>query len=207
MEVDQLHNSSTPDRGIALSRDYLTVRVQPHRIISFDISENYFRDVPTFDTRLISTGLVDKLLFQGLSGGVRLELPYRIGVYSTLGKSHRTGDERTALNEMYGITFGQVWRTGLRADARYSKFDSSFGRGNYESVTLSRGIGENLRLDVQAGQQDFTSPLTSENRARWITSNFDWFIGRHYFMGSGFTIYRGRIQNYDQWFLNLGYRF
>ncbi len=207
MEVDQLHNSSAPDRGIALSRDYLTVRLQPHRIISFDVSENYFRDVPTFDTRLISTGLVDKLLFQGLSGGVRLELPYHVGVYSTLGKSHRTGDERSSLNQMYGITFGQIWRTGLKADARYSKFDSSFGRGTYESVMFSRALGENLRIDFQAGQQDFTSPLTNESRTRWITSNFDWFVGRHYFLGSGLTIYRGRIQNYDQWFLNLGYRF
>jgi hypothetical protein len=40
-----------------------------------------------------------------------------------------------------------------------------------------------------------------------VTSNFDWFVGLHYFLGGGYTIYRGDIQSYDQWFLNLGYRF
>ena len=42
---------------------------------SVDVNNNYFRGVPTFDERLIGTGLLDKMLFQGWSGGFRLELP------------------------------------------------------------------------------------------------------------------------------------
>ncbi len=200
-------SAGTDSSGPALSRDYLTVRIQPYRIISFDISENYFRNIPTFDVRLIGTGLLDKYLFQGLSGGFRLELPYHLGLYSSLGKSHRTGDERDSWNYMEGLTFGKIWRTGIRADVRYSKFDSSFGSGTYRALVLSRDLGERLRFNIEGGQQDFASTITSQDHARYITSFIDWFLGRHYFLGSGFTIYRGQIQNYDQWYLNLGYRF
>ncbi len=189
---------SSSSSGPALSRDYLTVRYQPFHIISFDVTENYFRNIPTFDARLISTGLLDKVLFQGLSGGVRLELPFRISPYVSIGKSHSGGDEKNSWNKMYGLTWGNIWRTGIRADLRYSQFDSSFGSGTYRTLMLSRQLGENLRFDVQAGQQNFTSLLTSESRVRWATSTLDWFLSRHYFLGAGFTIYRGRAQDYNQ---------
>ncbi len=199
--------SSPQDSGLAVSRNYLTVRIQPHRVISFDVSENYFRNIPTFDSRLVSTGLLDQYLFQGLSGSCRLEMPYHIGLYTSLGRSNKSGDEQNAWNQMYGITFGRLWRTGIRADARYSKFDSSFGRGTYRSLMFSRELGESLRIEVQAGEQNLVSPLTRESYAWWASSNFDLFLGLHYFLGGGYTIYRGGIQSYDQWFLNLGYRF
>jgi hypothetical protein len=214
LEADLLRNDIPPDNldgwqssGPVLSRNYLTVRVQPHRIISFDISENYFRNIPTFDFRLVSTGLLDRFLFQGLSGSCRLELPYRIGLYAGLGRSNRQGDSRNSWNQMYGITFGKIWRTGIRADARYSKFDSAFGSGSYRSLFFTREIGESIRIEVQAGQQTLVSSMTSEDFAWWLTANFDWFLGLHYFLGGGYTIYRGRVQDYDQWFVNLGYRF
>ncbi len=214
LEADSLRNDIPPDNltgwqssGPVVSRNYLTVRVQPHRIISFDISENYFRNIPTFDSRLISTGLLDRYLFQGLSGSCRLEMPYRIGLYAGLGRSSRAGDSRSSWNQMYGVTFGRIWRTGIRADARYSKFDSSFGSGTYRSLFFTREIGDNIRIEVQAGQQTIVSSMTSEEFAWWLTANFDWFLGIHYFLGGGYTIYRGTVQDYDQWFVNLGYRF
>ena len=199
--------TTTSSSKPVVSRSYLTVRVQPHRIVSFDVSHNYFRELPTFDSRLVGTGLVDKYLFQGLSAGVRFDLPYRVSIYSSAGRSHGTGDARKSWNQMYGITLGEIGRTGLRADLRYSKFDSSFGRGHYQAFSLSRMIGEGFRLEVQAGQQDFLSPLSQQNRARFLNSSMEWFLGSHFFLGSGFTSYRGETQNYDQWFFNLGYRF
>ncbi len=214
LEADLIRNDyslndgiSSRDNGLAVSRDYLTVRIQPHPTISFDVSENYFRSIPTFDSRLVSTGLLDRYLFQGLSGSCRLEMPYHIGLYTSLGRSNKSGDEQNAWNQMYGITFGRIWWTGIRADARYSKFDSSFGRGAYRSLIFSRELRESLRIELQAGEQNLVSPLTGESYAWWVSSNFDWFLGLHYFLGGGYTIYRGGIQSYDQWFLNLGYRF
>jgi hypothetical protein len=198
--------ASTGSRA-AISRSYLTVRFQPHHSIAFDINHNYFRVLPTFDQRLISTGLVDNLLFQGLSGGVRVEVPYRITLYTSLGQSHRTGDSRNSWNQMYGVTFGRIPWARVRADLRYSKFTSSFGSGTYSAISLSREVGENLRIELQAGQQDFLSPLSVQTRARFVNSNVEWFLGRHMFLGSGFTFYRGEMQNYDQVFINLGYRF
>ena len=192
---------------MTISRSYSTVRFQPIPLISFDFSHNYFRNMPTFDQRLVSTGLLDNLLFQGMSGGVRLSLPYGISPYFDLGKSSQTGDTRTSWNHLYGLTLARLWRTGIRADVRYSNFASSFGSGRYQSLMLSRQIGERFRLDLQAGQQDIASSLTGATRTRWINTATDWMIGRHYFIGSGFTMYRGGIESYNQLYLNLGYRF
>jgi hypothetical protein len=206
-ELSQESPSGPQSGGLALSRNYLTVRIQPHRVITFDVSENYFRNIPTFDSRLVSTGLLDRILFTGLSGGCRLSMPYHIGLYASLGRSDRTGDRRNSWNQMYGATLGSIWRTGLRADARYSKYDSSFGSGTYYSFLLSREIGESFRIDLQAGEQKLASPLTGDNFAWWVTGDLEWFVGLHYFLGAGYTVYRGTVQRYDQWFLNLGYRF
>lgn len=197
----------TPGKTLAVSQSFLTVRVQPHARISFDLSHNYFRNVPTFDARLVGTGLVEKFLFEGFSGGVRVELPHRFGVYSSLGRSSRSGDTKHSFNQMYGVTQGGIWRTGIRADLRYSKFDSSFGQGTYKSLSLSRQVGEQLRIEVLGGQQNFFSLITHQNRARWLSTNLDWFIGRHFFWGAGFTLYRGDVQRYDQLFFTTGYRF
>jgi hypothetical protein len=201
-------NSGTPDGGgFTLSRSYLTVRFQPYKFISFDFSDNYFRNIPTFDTRLLGTGLLDKYLFQGISGGVRVELPYRFGVYTIFGRSSNTGDTKPSLNEMFGVTLSQIWNTGIRADFRYSKYDSSFGGGVYRSLDLSRMLGEKLGFDIQLGQQNFNSSFTAESRARFINSSLNWSLSKHYFLGLGATAYRGHTQSYNQWFINFGYRF
>jgi hypothetical protein len=176
-------------------------------VISFDISENYFRNIPTFDTRLIGTGLLDKFLFQGLSGGFRLALPYRLGIFANTGRSSRSGDQTPSWNYLGGATASDIFHSGIRAEYRYSRFDSSFGRGIYQSLTAARELGEDFRFEVQAGKQVVTSSLTNESRARFINGNFDWFVGPHYFMGFGVTVYRGQGQNYNQYFVNLGYRF
>ncbi|NDQ57046.1 MAG: hypothetical protein GZ088_08235 [Acidipila sp.] len=194
-------------RSAAITQSFLTVRIQPNSRFSFDVSHNYFRNTPTFDPRLIGTGLVEKFLFEGFSGSVRVELPYQLSLYSSLGRSSRSGDVRPSWNQLYGVTMGRIWRTGIRADLRYSKFDSSFGRGTYQALSLSRQFGENMRWEIQGGQQDFLSSLTRQNRARWINSNLDWQIGIHYYVGAGFTYYGGGVQVYNQIFLSMGYRF
>jgi hypothetical protein len=209
VEADLLRGPNATDGqgGPALTRSYTTLRYQPASLISFDLSHNYFRDMPTFDPRLISTGLVDKLLFQGFSGGVRLNLPFHLSPYFDLGRSSTSNDAKAAWNQMYGITASQIWRTGIHADLRYSTFNSTFGAGNYRSLQLSRNVTETFRFSVQAGEQNFAGSITGQTRSRWIDTNGDWLLGRHYFMGAGFTAYRGQVQNYNQLYLNLGYRF
>jgi hypothetical protein len=208
LETDRFRGQQdAADNGMHLSRSFLTVRLQPLRYLSFDISHNYFRNVPTFDPRLVATGLLDKLLFQGASAGFRLELPWRTSAYASFGRSSRSGDSRSSLNQMYGLAKSNILRTGIRVDARYSKFDSSFGRGTYRALSASRSFGERIRFDLQAGQQNFTSALTNQNRARFINSSVDWFLAAHYALGAGYTLYRSPNQNYNQMYVNLGYRF
>lgn len=208
LEADLLRATGTnQQREIAMSRSYLTVRLQPHRFISFDLSHNFLREMPTFDPRLVATGLVDKLLFHGLSAGVRLELPLHISPYASFGRSSKTGDTQSSWNQMYGLAIGNIAHTGIRGDARYSKFDSSFGRGIYRSVSISRSAGESLRFELQAGQQNYVSSFSLQNRARWVNANADWIMLRHYFVGVGCTLYRSPGQGYNQWYLNVGYGF
>jgi hypothetical protein len=90
---------------------------------------------------------------------------------------------------------------------RYSRFNGSFGAGEYETISFSRQFGDKIRFDFQLGQQVLRSTLTRQSRARFGNANFDYLIRRNYILGAGWTLYRGDIQNYDQIFLTLGYRF
>jgi len=210
LEADQLVKGrlGATVNSAVISRSFLNLRFQPHRVISFDLSHNYFRTIPTFDLRLLGTGLLDnRLLFQGLSGGVRVEMPYHVTVYSSLGRSSVQTDTKPSWNQMYGATLARLGGTGMRADFQYSKFDSSFGRGQYETASLIRNFGERLRMTLQVGNQNIYSMYSQQSQAHFFNYNLDWFFGQHYFISGATSIYRGNAQNYDQIFFNLGYRF
>jgi hypothetical protein len=198
---------TAPTTAFGLGRSFVTVTIQPTARLSFNINHNYFRDFPTFDPNLISTGLVDKLLFQGLSAGARFDITRNSSVYNSLGRSTRTGDSHSSWNQLYGFTVNQIWRTGVRGDVRYSTFNSTFGSGNYTAFSLSRNLGESLHWEVIAGQQDFVSPYSSDTRYRNLGFNLDWSPGSRFFLDSGFTRQNGNLQSYTQWYVGLGYRF
>ena len=195
----------TPGAGV--SRSYLTVHIQPTPRVSFDLYHNYFRDVPTAPTQLIETGLVDKLLYRGLSLGVRVEPLKHISLYTTIGQSDKSGDSRRTLNQMYGITWSEIGHTGLRADFHYSRFASPYAQGDYRILTLSRHIGERMMWDTQIGQQNLISSWTANGRSLFFDTSFDTSLTSHTYFQTGYTISHGAQLNYDQWYLSLGYRF
>ena len=190
-----------------LSRSFATLRIQPFSRLSFDVNHNYFRDVPTFDANLVGTGLLDKFLFQGLSAGARVELPGHISVYNNFGQSSKSGDARSSLNQLYGVTIAKLWFTGIRGDVRYSKFNSSFGQGNYRAASISRSFSEAMRIEITAGRQDFISSLGIATNYKLLGSTIDLNLGGHYFLESGFNMQRSSQQNFDQWLMTMGYRF
>ena len=200
-------NSAVPGPGPGLSRNFLTVRLQVHPRVELDLNHNYFRDIPTFDPTLIGTGLLDKYLFQGFSVGARVEVVKQIFVYTDVGRSNRTGDAKDSWNQMFGVSFNRLPWFGLRADAHYSRFNSSFGDGSYKSFSLSREFTETLRLGVLAGTQNYTSTLASNNHSHFLNGNAEWSFGSHYFLQGGVTVNRGGSFSYDQWLFTLGYRF
>ena len=199
-------NSVATAPGAGLGRNFTTLRVNPHPRVELDANYNYFRDVPTFDANLVGTTLLDKYLFQGFSAGGRVEVWNQIWLSTNLGRSSGTGDAKSSLNQMYGITFGRIPFVNLRADAHYAKFDSSFGSGSYESFSLSRQMSDRLRLEVLVGQQNFTSTLTTNTRGRFITGTAETTLGPHYYLQSNFTANRGDM-SYDQFMFSIGYRF
>jgi len=208
LQADSPHgNPTVPAPGTGIGRSFFTARFQPHPRVDFDFNHTYFRDVPTFDPQLIGTGLLDKYLFQGFSAGVRVEVAKKVWVYTNLGRSNRSGDAKASLNQMYGITFGHIPWAGVRADFRYSKFDSSFGGGSYKALSFSRNFRENLRWEVLAGTQSFASAASKNMSSHFVTGNFEANMGRNYFLQSGYTRNRGGLQNYDQWSFTFGYRF
>ena len=201
---------TTPDGKTyttGVTQSFTTMRFQPVRRITFSLNHNYFRNLPTFDPALIGTGLLDQYLFQGLSGGVRVDIPWKTTVYTTIGKSKTSTDTSNSWNQLYGVTFGDVFRTGLRLDVHYSKFSSAFGAGNYKSVSVSKSLRDNLRLEVQGGLQLFNSPLTSNTNSTFITGLVDWNLGPRYFMEAAYTWNTGNTLNYQQWTTTFGYRF
>ena len=196
----------TPAPGPGLGRSFFTVRVQAHPRLELDFNHNYFRDVPTYDLSLVGTGLLDKFLFQGFSAGGRVEVAKQIFLSATLGRSSRTGDTSSSLNEMYGVTFNRLPVLQLRASANYARFNSSFGSGSYQSLSVSRQMSDNLRLEFLLGQQDFSSTMTTANRSRFLTSTWETNLGPHYYIQGNFTVNRGQM-NYEQWLFSIGYRF
>ncbi len=200
-------NPAVPAPGAGLSRNFLTIRLQPHPRLELDFNHNYFRDIPTFDPQLIGTGLLDKYLFQGFSVGARVEVLKQIFLYTDIGRSNRSGDASNSWNQAYGITLGQLPWLRLRADAHYSRFNSSFGDGSYRAFSISREFGENFRLELLAGDQSLNSPFSGNDHSRFLTGNVESSLGAHYFFQGGFTVNRGQTLNYDQWLFTFGYRF
>ncbi len=201
---------TTPDGktyNTGVTQSFSTVRYQPLKRITFSLNHNYFRNLPTFDPNLIGTGLLDQYLFQGLSGGVRVEMPWKTTLYTTIGRSKTNTDASQSWNELFGIAFGDLFKTGFRVDVHYSKFNSSFGSGNYKSISVSKDLRENLRIEVLSGLQSFISPLTSNTNSRFVTGLMDWTLGPRYFMEAGFTWNTGTSLNYEQWTVTFGYRF
>lgn len=193
--------------GAMLSRSFLTVRLQPHRRFAVDLNHNYFRGLPTFDTALLGTGLLDRFLFQGFSAGFRAQPLERLPVSANWGRSSREGDARGSLNQMYSAGWRQLPWIGGRIDARYTRFASPFGRGSYESVSYTREVREGMRVEVMGGQQFYAGAQSRSGRARFVDGRLDWDLGLRYFLTAGWLRYRGEIQNYDQLFVTLGYRF
>ena len=201
-----LGNSVTPSPGWGLGRNFSTFRVNPLSRVELDFNYNYFRQIPTFDPSLAALGLLDKYLFQGFSAGGRVEVWNQIWLSTNLGRSSGTGDAKSSLNQMYGITFNRVPLIRLRADVHYAKFDSSFGSGNYKSFSLSRQMSDRLRLEVLLGQQTFASALTNNNHSKFVTGTVETTLGPHYYLQGNFTTNRGDM-NYDQMMFSIGYRF
>ena len=192
--------------GAGVSRSFLTVRLQPSTRVEFDLNHTYFRDIPTYNAALIDTGLLDKYLFQGFSGGVRVQVVKDIWVYNLLGRSNRSGDTKASWNQLYGVTVGRMPWIRTRTDVHYSKFTSSFGSGSYTSASFSRNFNDSLRWEVLGGRQSFTSP-TTRDISHFVTGTFEASLGPRYFVQTGYTWNRGVGQNYDQWMFTFGYRF
>jgi hypothetical protein len=190
-----------------LTQSFSSVRFQPIPLLTFDLNDNYLRSLPTFDPALISTGLLDQYLFQGLSGGVRVDLPYRIAVSTDIGRSKSSTDTASSWNQMYGLTFGEIRNTGLQLDLRYTKFNSSFGQGDYQFVSLSRNIAERFRIQVEGGMQHLNSAFSTNSVSTFITSTVDWTIGPRYFFEGLFSWNMGTAMNYQQTNFTFGYRF
>jgi hypothetical protein len=199
-------NAVTPSPGWGLGRNFSTFRVNPLSRVELDFNYNYFRQIPTFDPSLAALGLLDKYLFQGFSAGGRVEVWNQIWLSTNLGRSSGTGDAKSSLNQMYGITFNRVPLIRLRADVHYAKFDSSFGTGNYKSFSLSRQMSDRLRLEVLLGQQTFASALTNNNHSKFVTGTVETTLGPHYYLQGNFTTNRGDM-SYDQMMFSVGYRF
>jgi hypothetical protein len=210
LQVDNGRTSPLPGGGsnpTGISQTYDSVHFQPIKLITFGVNYNYFRNLPTFDPRLIVTGLLNQYLFTGLSGDVRLELPKHISLYGSLGKSNASTDSKTSWNQALGITFANLFNTGIFFDAHYSKFDSSFGSGQYEGASISRNFTNNLRVQVLGGEQKFNSTLTTNTNSKFVTGTLDWTFSRRFFFEATYGWYNGNTLSYTQWSTLLGYRF
>ena len=210
VQVDAARTSPLPNGGsnpAGISQTYNSLHIQPIHLVTFGVNYNYFRQLPTFDPRLIVTGLLNQYLFTGLSGDIRFELPKHISLYGALGKSDANTDSKTSWNQSLGITFNNIWRTGLFLDAHYSKFNSSFGSGDVYAASLSKNLTDTLHVQILGGKQAFVSTFTTNTNSVFINATLDYSFARRYFVEGTFGWYQGNTINYNQWSTMFGYRF
>jgi len=208
MQIDRpTANPSTPAVSMGLGQSLLSLQIQVHPRITVDLTDTYFRDVPTYDPTLVGTGLLDAYLYQGINGGARVEFPFHIAGYFSLGQSKDSTDPKNSLNKMFGATVSNIWRTGLEVDARYSKFDSVFASGTYTTLTVSRDVLERFRLNLQAGRYAYSSTAAANSGSDFGNLVLDTNLGSRLFVESMFTAQRGGSLNYNQWTNTVGLRF
>jgi hypothetical protein len=208
MQIDRpAPNPGMPAISTGIGQSLLSMRVQVHPRVALDLTDTYFRDVPTYDPTLVGTGLLDKYLYQGVNGGGRIEFPGRITGYFSLGSSNDSTDSKNAVNKMFGATMANIWKTGLTADARHAEFDSSLASGAYTTITVSRDMLDNLRLNLQIGKYTYTSRFAANSNSNFANILFDTNLGARLFLEGMFTVQRGGSLNYNQWTTTLGYRF
>jgi hypothetical protein len=208
MQIDRpTANPNMQAINAGLGQSLLSLRIQVHPRVALDITDTYFRNVPTYDPTLVGTGLLDKYLYQGINGGARIEFPRHVTGYFSLGSSSDSSDPKNSLNKLFGVTVSNIWRTGLTADARYSQFSSAFASGTYSTLTVSRDMLENLRLNLQVGRYAYSSTVAADSNSSFVNLLFDSNLGARLFVESMFTAQRGGSLNYNQWTTTLGYRF
>jgi hypothetical protein len=208
MQIDRpTANPGSPTINFGVGQSLLSLRAQANPRIEFELQDTYFRDVPTYDAVLVGTGLLDRYLFQGVSGGSRIQLPLRVTGYFSVGRSNASTDKKDSWNTMYGASMSRIWRTDLTVDARYSKFDSSFASGVYRTVTVSRDLGDRFRLSLQGGKQSFTSSFSKDNGDYFVNALVETNLGSRYFLESSYTTQRGGTDQYNQFTTTFGFRF
>jgi hypothetical protein len=208
MQIDKpTPNPGQPPINWGLGESLISARVSVIPRLTLELTDTYFRSVPTFDAILVGTGLLDKYLYQGINGGVRVTLPLRITGYASVGQSNTSNDNGNSLNELFGASIFHIWKTGLGIDARYSKFDSAFASGKYSTLSINRDLGERFRLDLQAGRYDYNSSLAQTSNSYFGNAILDMDLGARLFFQSMFTAQRGGSIDYNQWTTTVGYRF
>ena len=208
LQVDRpTPNPGAPPVGVGVAESLVSMRVQIHPRVSLDVSDTYFRDVPTYDPALVGTGLLNQYLYQGVNGGARISFPWHLTGYFSLGQSSDSSDTKSSLNELFGFTLADIWKTGLEADVQYSKFNSSFATGSYRNISLIRNLGERVQVNLQLGKYAYDSSLAATNNSFFANLLCNTDLGARLFLEGAFTTQRGGSTNYNQWTTVLGYRF
>lgn len=209
-QVDAARTSPLPGggtNGTGISFTSSSLRVQPLQRLNLGLNHSYLNSLPTFDPNLLGTTLLDKYIFQGLSGDVRLDLPLHISLFTQLGRSKSIRDSKDMWNKMYGISLSNILKSGIHADLRYSQFTSTFGQGNYRSVSVSRSLTDRFQIEFLGGSQSLVSTSTTNTASHFVTGSAMWSLGPRYFFESGYTWSKGTSMNYQQWNTMFGYRF
>ena len=208
VQIDQpTPNPGSPSVSAGIGESLVSLRVQVHPRVSLDMSDTYFRDVPTYDPALVGTGLLNQYLYQGINGGARVTFPWHLTGYFSLGRSSDSSDSRSSLNELFGLTLASIWKTGLEADVQYSRFSSAFAACSYRNIGLIRNLGERMQLTVQAGKYAYDSSLAANSDSYFANILCDANLSAKFFIEGDFTTQRGGTTNYNQWTTVFGYRF
>jgi hypothetical protein len=104
---------------------------------------------------------------------------------------------------------GPMSRAGIDVRTRSTRYTNDRVEGWLHSLSLGASLGARWHAEITGGVRDETdlTPAAMDTRLTWYGLDADVAIGRHVFLGLSVEHDQGELENSDQGWLSLSYRF
>ena len=194
--------------SLALSNILLNARWTPQKWLTTTLGYDNRTNYSTYEPRTVPDSLFDDALRQGWRLGLNLRLPEKTYALVEGGWRFKEGEGQETRSGTFGAGSYDLIGSRVSLDARVNVFRSEFSEGIQPTVTIARQLLSQLRVSLQAGQNEYTISQTDEKTSnRWYRLNSDVYLSRHIYGSVYGEIYRGGGLDANRGFLELGYRF
>jgi hypothetical protein len=194
-------NSVSPTSTVAHARYKVSEQVSVYSGFDNRRRVRLYRDRTTPETEF------DDGYRLGWNGGTDLKPTKRI----TVGLGARTsGGASAGSSHAYTLTLrARLGRVVQTASTRHTRYETPYSRGWLNALSVGGGIGSRRHLTLHIGirDEDRLGAETSHNVSRWFGFDADFGVARGLYLLVSAEITRSDVENNNQTFSGLSYRF